>query len=136
MSVPPEEFTTDEEYDSGDFPAPDVVVPVRVVGALERQEAADFGGGVAHAVPQINTGFGYEQLLQRSRTRLKAIIRNATSSTSIIAFDSSVSKVQQGLGFQLEPGNQIEWENQQPCYAVGLTASAIVSVLDERWEDD
>jgi hypothetical protein len=56
------------------------------------------------------------------------------SQGNIIVISSNLQGVQQGLGFQMEPGTQQQLENQQPWYAAGLTGAGILNVLDERWE--
>lgn len=109
--------------------------------SVEGSASPEFSSCMTWNIPQAGIGSNQPvQLLQRriKREKAKLILVNLNGATSIMVNNSFPPLT--GLNPQgaqiLALTYLIEWESQQPCYAIAIGGGpAVVSVIDECYAD-
>jgi len=140
MTVPSED--TEYASDAGEFDTETLTpFPVYVVGKPGRKQAAHYGSIGYVTVPADTVVNQPIPVLQRRPTRNQAIIYNPVSvvNAPVILSNNPAGLIgNPPLGFQLDSGQQVKLESQQPVYAIAGVGIAAVTlgVIDESWETE
>jgi hypothetical protein len=132
------EYIQDEPqgYDPADWPAEK---PILVKSVSEGPASPEFSSCMTWQIPQAGIGQPV-QILQRRicREKAKIFLVNLNGATAI-ALSNVLAPIQGNnpQGAQtLALTFVIEWESQQPCYAIALGGGpAVVSVIDETYAE-
>lgn len=136
MSMPIEPVTTSATDQMAETMEP---WPVFVTKDETRQLAAHYGSLQSFMVAGDSAINQPVQILNRRPTRSKAIVYNPVSATpSPVILSNSPGPLQQmpPIGFNLDSGQALELESQQPVWAIAsvtTTGNVTLSVLDEAY---
>lgn len=114
--------------------------PVLVKSADEAAPSPEFSSCMTWNIPQAVIGGQPVQILQRRKRREKAkIILVTLGGATSVVINNTLAPLQgatpQGATV-LNTTAVIEWESQQPCYAIAIGGGpAILSVIDEAYAD-
>lgn len=111
-------------------------IPVRVEEDNVKHVREDAAPRASYFQMTLASGQQPVQVLSRSPLRHRAILQVSTSASSLI-IAKRAADCQAGNGFVLNNNSgTLTLENQEPVFAVQLTGTPTLSVLEERWLDE
>lgn len=112
-----------------------------VIKDVGKREAPQYGACMTWNIPQ--SGIGANQpvsILQRRRTRSKGSVSIvALTGATAVMFNAKMDPLTglnpQGATFVAIGTRVLEWESQQPLYAIAIGGTATVTVIDEAYAE-
>lgn len=130
---------SEQDYDTpGTEWEAEPVEPI-VIRDLTKTESPQYGSCMTWNIPQSGTGQPV-QILQRRRVRTTgAVSIVALTGATAVIFNSKLDPLQglspSGATFTAVGTRVLEWENQQPLYAIAIGGTATVTVIDEAYAE-
>lgn len=140
------EYIEDQDYPDDDESARLAEgFPVRIVSDASKtvkEAAPEFGACMTWTIPQLGINSPI-QILPRRIYRHKAqmlMVSNSGATSLVISnrIDNLTTGTPQGITYPMPaafPFSLMEWESQQPAYAIAVGGTVVLSVQDESFGD-